>query len=226
MIKFEQVTKIYPLDVVALEDVSFAMEREEFIVLAGRSGAGKTTLLKLILGEEMPTEGRVFLCDEDICQVKKGNLPWLRRRIGAVFQDYKLLPKRTVYENTAFALEAIGADDEEISKYVPKILDIVGLAHEMDRFPSQLSAGQKQRTAIARALIHRPEIILADEPTGNLDHHNTSEIVKLLLRINQLGTAVILATHNKEIIKKLTTRTLLLKEGRLDRDAREGRVIL
>lgn len=226
MIKFDKVTKIYHPDVTALEDVSFEIKKGEFVVLAGRSGAGKTTLLKLILGEEPASDGQVFFDEEDMKQVKKRHLPSLRKRIGAVFQDYKLLSAKTVYENVAFALEVIGADDEEIKKYVPQVLDIVGLTPKINKFPRELSAGQRQRTAIARALIRRPEVILADEPTGNLDHNNASEIIKLLLKINELGTTVILATHNKEIIKKLKTRTLLFKEGKLDKDAADGGIIL
>ena len=226
MIEFQDITKIYAPSITALEEVSFKIENGEFLVIAGRSGAGKTTLLKLILAEEAPTDGKILLCDQDICEVSRKELPYLRRRIGAIFQNYRLLENRTVYENIAFALEAVGADDEEIEKHVPQVLEIVGLAEMIDRFPKQLSAGQKQRTAIARALIHRPEIILADEPTGNLDHHNATEIIKLLLKINELGTTVLLATHNKDVIRKLKARTILLKEGRLEKDAKQGGVIL
>ncbi len=226
MIEFKDITKIYAPAITALEEISFKIENGEFLVIAGRSGAGKTTLLKLVLAEEAPTNGQIFLCDQDICEVSRKELSYLRRRIGAIFQNYRLLENRTVYENIAFALEAIGADDEEIEKHVPQVLEIVGLAEMIDRFPRQLSAGQKQRTAIARALIHRPEIILADEPTGNLDHHNTMEIIKLLLKINELGTTVLLATHNKDVIRKLKTRTILLKEGKLEKDAKGGEVIL
>lgn len=226
MIQFQKVSKIYPPNVVALEDINLKIEEKEFVLIAGRSGAGKTTLLKLILREEDPSKGRVFLEGQDIGKLDKNNLPLLRRKIGAVFQDYKLLPSKTIKENVGFVMEAIGADDEEIERFVPKILSIVGLVDKMDKFPRELSSGEKQRAAIARALIHRPKIILADEPTGNLDPYNTSEIVELLLKINDLGTTVVLATHNKEIIKRLKRRTVLLKEGRLVSDNKEGRVIL
>jgi cell division transport system ATP-binding protein len=226
MIQFQKVSKIYPPNVVALEDINLKIEEKEFVLIAGRSGAGKTTLLKLILREEAPSKGRVFLEGQDIGKIDKNNLPFLRRKIGAVFQDYKLLPSKTIRENVGFVMEAIGADDEEIERFVPKVLSIVGLVDKMDKFPYELSSGEKQRAAIARALIHRPKIILADEPTGNLDPYNTSEIVELLLKINSLGTTVLLATHNKEIIKRLKRRTVLLKEGRLVSDNQEGRVIL
>ena len=226
MITFQNVTKIYPPDTVALEDVSFKIDEGEFVLVAGRSGAGKTTLLKLILVQERPTKGKVIFEKQEVHKIKKNKLPYLRRKIGAVFQDYKLLEFKTVYENVAFALEVVGATDEEISRNVPRILEIVGLGDKANNFPKQLSAGERQRAAIARALIHRPKVILADEPTGNLDPYNTSEIIDLLEKINSLGTTVILATHNKEIIKKLKKRVITLKEGRLLGDDEKGRFIL
>jgi len=226
MITFQNVTKIYPPDTVALEDVSFKIDEGEFVLVAGRSGAGKTTLLKLILVQERPTKGKVIFEKQEVHKIKKNKLPYLRRKIGAVFQDYKLLEFKTIYENVAFALEVVGATDEEISRNVPRILEIVGLGDKANNFPEQLSAGERQRAAIARALIHRPKVILADEPTGNLDPYNTSEIIDLLEKINSLGTTVILATHNKEIIKKLKKRVITLKEGRLLGDDEKGRFIL
>ena len=226
MISFKNVTKIYPPDTLALDDVSFEIKEKEFVSIAGRSGAGKTTLLKLILAEEEPTKGRIFFQDEDIQKIKKSHLPNLRRKIGVVFQDYKLLPSKTVYENVAYVLEVIGASDEEIRQRVPEVLEIVGLADKAKNFPAQLSQGERQRATIARAFIHRPDVILADEPTGNLDPYNTSEIIRLLLKINELGTTIILATHNKEIINSLEKRVITLESGRVIRDEEKGRFIL
>lgn len=226
MIHFQNVSKIYSPTVVALENISFKIKKGDFLVLAGKSGAGKTTLLKLILAQEMPSRGKVIFDGQEIYKIKKDQLPYLRRKIGSVFQDYKLLPSKTTWENVAFALEVVEATDEEINKNVPKVLEIVGLDDKADSFPYELSAGQKQRASIARALIHRPEIILADEPTGNLDPHNTSEIINLLKKINELGTTVVLASHNKEIIKKLKKRTITLEQGRLIRDDEKGEFIL
>jgi len=226
MVQFQNITKIYEPDTVALENISFKIKEGEFLIIAGRSGAGKTTLLKLILAEEDPTKGKIIFEGKEINKIKKGELPFLRRKIGAVFQDYKLLESKTIYENVAFVLEVIGATDEEISTNVLKVLEIVGLQNKADNFPKEISAGERQRAAIARALIHRPKIILADEPTGNLDPANTSEIINLLEKINKLGTTVILTTHDKEIIKKLKKRTITLEEGRLIRDDEEGTFIL
>ena len=225
MIKFQNVTKIYPAGTIALDDVSFEIKEKEFVSIAGRSGAGKTTLLKLIFAEEEPTEGRVFFKDQDIHKIKKAHLPNLRRKIGVVFQDYKLLPSKTVSENIAYVLEVIGALDEEISQRVPEVLGIVGLGDKANNFPAQLSQGERQRATIARALIHRPDVILADEPTGNLDPYNASEIIQLLLKINELGTTIILATHNKEMINSLEKRVITLEDGRVIRDEEKGRFI-
>jgi len=226
MIKFQNVTKIYPPDTLALEDISFGIKENEFVSVAGRSGAGKTTLLKLILAEEEPTKGRVFFKDQDIHRIKKSHLPDLRRKIGVVFQDYKLLPSKTVYENIAYVLEVIGASDEEISQRVPEVLGIVDLVDKANNFPAQLSQGERQRATIARALIHHPDVILADEPTGNLDPYNSSEIIRILLKINGLGTTIILATHNKEIINSLEKRVITLENSKVIRDEEKGRFIL
>jgi len=232
MIKFQNVTKIYPLNspgsapTIALEDVSFEIKPKEFVSIVGRSGAGKTTLLKLLLAEEKPTRGRIFFDGQDVHKIKPGNLPRLRRRIGAVFQDYKLLLLKTTYENVAYAMEVIGATDQEISRDVPEVLEIVGLSNRAFNFPAELSAGERQRAAIARALIHRPDVILADEPTGNLDPYHSSDIIRLLLKIHELGTTIILATHNKEIINALGKRVITLEEGRVIRDEEKGRFIL
>ena len=232
MIVFNNVTKIYPASssrnppTVALDGVSFKIDKGEFVSIVGRSGAGKTTLFRLLLAEEKPTKGRIFFDDQDVHRIRRGKLYRLRRRIGAVFQDYKLLRTKTAYENVAYAMEAIGASDEEIKRDVPEVLNIVGLIDRARNFPHELSGGERQRVAIARALIHRPEVILADEPTGNLDPYNTSEILKLLLKIHDLGTTVVLATHNKEIINSLKKRVVTLEDGKVVRDEEKGRFII
>ena len=232
MINFQNVTKIFPSSqrgsqpMVALEDVSFEIKEKEFVSIVGRSGAGKTTLLRLLLAEEKPTRGRIFFEGQDVHRIKKSQLPKLRRRIGTVFQDYKLLPSKTTYENVAYAMEVIGKSDAEITRDVPMVLDIVGLAERANNFPQELSGGEKQRVAIARALIHRPEVILADEPTGNLDPYHALDIIRLLLKINEIGTTVILATHNKEIINTLGKRVVTLEAGKIIRDEKKGRFIL
>jgi cell division transport system ATP-binding protein len=226
MIKFQNVSKIYSPQKPALDNVSFEVKEKEFVSVSGRSGSGKTTLFKLILAEERPTSGRIFFDSKELQKIKIKELPGLRRKIGAVFQDYKLLHSKTVYENIAYAMEVIGASDEEIKKDVREVLEIVGLANKTDNFPVQLSGGEKQRVAIARALIHRPEVILADEPTGNLDPYNTLEIIRLLLKINEAGTTVVLATHNKDIINSLDKRVITLQDGKIIRDEEKGRFIL
>ncbi len=226
MIRFENVSKIYPPDTTALKNITFKIEKKEFISLVGKSGAGKTTLLKMLLASERPTQGKVFFGGKDIGEMEPEEIPELRKRIGAVFQDYKLLGTKTAYENIVYVMEVLGKDDEEILRDVPKVLDIVGLTERAHHLPAELSAGERQRAAIARALIHRPEVILADEPTGNLDPYNTSEIIRLLLKINELGTTIILATHNKEVINSLGRRVITLDQGKLVRDEKKGRFIL
>jgi len=183
-------------------------------------------LLRLLLAEEKPTRGRIFFDDKDLSKIKSSQLPQIRRKIGAVFQDYKLLPSKTVYENVTYVMEVIGASDEEIKRDAPQVLEIVGLEERVQNFPAELSAGERQRVAIARALVHRPEVILADEPTGNLDPYNALDIIRLLLKIHTLGTTVILATHNKEIINSLGKRVITLEKGRVIRDEEKGRFIL
>ena len=232
MIKFENISKIYPAclpgsnPTIALVDVSFEIKPKDFVSIVGKSGAGKTTLLKLLLAEEKPTRGRVFFKEQDVHKIELEDLPYLRRKIGAVFQDYKLLPSKTTYENVAYIMEVIGASDKEIEKTVPTILEIVGLKDRANNFPAQLSGGERQRAAIARALIHRPEVILADEPTGNLDPYHTLDIIELLLKINRIGTTVILSTHDKEVINKLGKRVITLENGKILRDEKRGRFIL
>jgi len=226
MIRLQNITKIYSPGITALENISFEINKKEFVSIVGRSGAGKTTLIRLLLAEEKPTKGRIFFDGQDVHKIKRSKLPDLRRKIGVVFQDYKLLPQKTAWENITYALEVIGASDEEIKKDVSQVLEIVGLTARAENFPHELSGGEKQRVAIARALIHRPCAILADEPTGNLDPYHTGEIINLLLKINNLGTTVILATHDKEIINALDKRVITLEGGRIIRDEERGRFIL
>ncbi|MFH1509639.1 MAG: cell division ATP-binding protein FtsE [Candidatus Nealsonbacteria bacterium] len=226
MIKFENISKIYPAGLIALDNVSFEIESKEFISLVGKSGAGKSTLLKLLLIEEKPSKGNIIFNDQNLGELSKEEIPNLRRKIGSVFQDYKLIPTKTTYENIAYILEVIGASDAEISRDVAEVLDVVGLTSRAHNFPAELSGGEKQRVAIARALIHRPEIILADEPTGNLDPYHTLEIIRLLLKINELGTTVILATHNKDVINSLGKRVITMQAGKIIRDEAVGRFVL
>ncbi|MEA3295847.1 MAG: cell division ATP-binding protein FtsE [Patescibacteria group bacterium] len=226
MISFQNITKKYFSDIVALDNISFDVEEKEFVAIVGKSGAGKTTLLKLFLREEAVSSGKIFFKGEDIHRMKKRCIPLLRRRVGVIFQDYKLLKSKTVYENIAYALEILGADKETVKNDVSYVLDIVNLKKQANNFPDQLSGGEKQRTAIARALIHRPEVIIADEPTGNLDPYHTRDIIELLKKINEFGTIIILSTHDKEIINNLEKRVITLEQGRLVKDEKKGRFIL
>lgn len=229
MISFQNISKIYQLDkrqIQALDDVTFKVEPKEFVSIVGRSGAGKTTLLKLFLAEEKPTTGTIFYNESEVNKIKPENLHKFRREIGVVFQDYKLLPSKTAYENIAYIMEVMGASDEEIKSDVAKVLDIVELTDRKDSFPEELSGGERQRAAIARALIHRPQVILADEPTGNLDPYHTKEIIRLLTKINEMGTTVILSTHNQDIINSLEKRVITLAEGKIIRDEERGRFVL
>jgi cell division transport system ATP-binding protein len=226
VIKFENITKIYSSEITALRDINLEIDDKEFISIVGKSGAGKTTLLKLLLREEKPTQGRIIFNNENICEIGLDNICHHRKKIGVVFQDYKLLDSKTAYENVVYIMEVLGKSDEEITRDVPKVLDIVGLTERSHHYPRELSAGERQRTAIARALIHRPEVILADEPTGNLDPYNASDIIRLLLKINEMGTTIILATHNKDIVNSLGRRVITLDEGKLVRDDKKGRFII
>lgn len=220
MIKFENVSKIYPGDFVALEDINLSIEKGEFVSIVGHSGSGKSTLLKLIYAEERPTSGKIYFSDRDIDAIKQKHLPYFRRNIGTVFQDFKLLPQKTAYENVAYALEVSDETVEEINELVPEILDIVGMGNKMEKYPRQLSGGEQQKVCLARALVRKPPVIIADEPTGNLDPTSTWEIVQLLLKINSMGTTVILASHNKSIIDKLNGRVIELEKGKIIRDAK------
>lgn len=226
MIKFEKVTKIFPGDFVALEDVDLFIDKGEFISIVGQSGAGKSTLLKLIYAEEQPTTGKVYFEERPLDGIKRRHLPYYRRNIGTVFQDFKLLPQRTIFENVAYALEVAGETSAEINEKVPKILDIVGLGDKMEKFPKQLSGGEQQRVSLARALIHRPKVIIADEPTGNLDPISTWELIKLLLKINDFGTTILLATHNKNIVDRIGKRVVALDKGKVIRDHKKGKYVI
>lgn len=218
MIAFHNVSKTYAKDSVALEDIDIEIKASEFVSIVGRSGAGKSTLIKLLIGEEKPTKGRVMFGSYEVNRLKPSKLPELRRQIGIVFQDFKLLATKTAYENIAFALEVEGRPQAEIEELVPQVLDMVGLSEKRSHFPHQLSGGEKQRVAIARALIHRPALMIADEPTGNLDEENTEDIVHLLLKINELGTTVILATHNRHVVNLLNKLVITLLDGKVIRD--------
>lgn len=222
MIYFNNVSKIYK-DATALLDVTFIVENGEFVSIVGHSGAGKTTLTKMILAEENPTDGTVFFESINVHKLKNKDLTKLRRRIGVVFQDYKLLPNKTAYENIAFAMEAFGKTDVEIQSDVPHVLELVDLSHRTNHFPNQMSGGEQQRLAIARAIINQPELIIADEPTGNLDPVNTHEIVQILKKINDLGTTVILTTHNRGVIESVNKRVITMENGKIVRDSKHSK---
>lgn len=227
MIYFDNVSKLYNNgNSVALEGVSFQVAPKEFVSIVGHSGAGKTTLLKMLIAEDKPTHGQVFFESLDIHKIPRTKLPKYRRKIGTVFQDFKLLPHMTAYENIAFAMEANGRTDEEIAENVPQALALVDLEDKIWNFPGELSGGEKQRVAIARAIVNQPDIIIADEPTGNLDPIATYEVVQILKKINDLGTTVIMTTHNKGVIDELGRRVITMDEGRIVRDDAEGKYVL
>jgi cell division transport system ATP-binding protein len=226
MIYFDQVSKLYNDGQTALNSVTLSIAPKEFVSIVGHSGAGKTTLLKMLLAEEKPSEGGVFFESSDIHSFKRSELNSFRRRIGTVFQDFRLLPNKTAYENIAFAMEAAGKTDVEIHSDVPHVLELVDLGDKMWNFPHQLSGGEKQRVAIARAIVNQPDIIIADEPTGNLDPINTYEIVQILKKINDLGTMVILTTHNKGVIDSVGGRVVTMDGGRVIRDDKKGKYAL
>ncbi len=226
MILFENVSKIYD-DIPALEDINFGIEKGEFVSIVGQSGAGKSTLLRLIFAEEKPTEGNIFVKGKNISKIKNSKLPILRRHVGVIFQDFKLLTNRTVFENVAFTMEVVGKSNEEIKEDVPQVLEIVGLSSKENNYTNELSGGEKQRVSIARALVHRPDIIIADEPTGNLDFINTWDVIQLLMKINQYGTTIILATHDREIVNLINKRVVTIDKGRISRDqADKGKYLI
>jgi cell division transport system ATP-binding protein len=226
MIIFKNVTKLYPPDVVAVKDINLSIQSKEFVSLVGQSGTGKTTLVKLLIAEEKPEKGKIIIGGWDISNIKQSEVPVLRRQIGVVFQDFKLLPQKTVFENVSFALEVCGAPTSIINSVVPQVLKIVGLKDKMERYPHQISGGETQRTAIARALVHRPKILVADEPTGNLDSINTKDIIDLLVKINELGTTILLVTHNREVVNFLRKRVVSLDRGTISSDQEEGKYVL
>jgi len=223
MITLEGVSKKYNKDSIALNDVHLSIDPGEFVSVVGQSGSGKTTLVKLIIAEERATDGKVSVGDWDITDIPRRNVPLLRRQIGVIFQDFKLLPKKTIYENVAFALQVSGESGSRIRVVIPRLLDIVGLGHKIKYYPHQLSGGEQQRVAIARALVHRPKILVADEPTGNLDSINSHEIIDILKKINEFGTTVLLVTHNREIVNRLQRRVVTLNGGNIVSDEKEGR---
>lgn len=222
MIRFDNVTKYYGNNK-ALNNINLHINHGEFISVVGMSGAGKSTLMKLITGEEFIDDGRIMIDEIDMSLVKKSDLPYLRRKIGMVFQDIKLLPRRTAFENVAFAMEVSGHRKDQIDKDVPKILELVGLLHKRDNFPHEMSGGERQRVAIARALSHRPVLLLADEPTGNLDEINAAEVLDLLLKINKLGTTVLLATHAAELVNKIAKRVITIEGGQITLEQQKGK---
>lgn len=226
MILFDRVTKVYSSKSVALSGLNLHIQPKEFVTIVGTSGAGKSTLIKLLTREEVQTSGKIIVGGVDYDTINEAHVPHLRRRIGVVFQDFKLLPGRSVYENVAFALEVSGASGREIKKSVPKVLQLVGLSTKADSFPQELSGGERQRVAIARALVRQPKILIADEPTGNLDPKNAWEIIELLLKINRYGTTVLLTTHNKEIVNALKRRVITINRGRIVKDEEQGRYAL
>ena len=226
MIYFDNVSKIYGDKSIALEDVTLTINPKEFVSIVGHAGAGKTTILKMILAEETPTSGAVFFDSQDIHKIPRSELHTLRRKIGTVFQDFKLIPHKTAYENIAFAMEASGRGDEEIAADVPHVLDLVDLTGKAWNFPKELSGGERQRVAIGRAIVNQPDVLLADEPTGNLDPINTFQVVEILKRINELGTTVVLTSHNKGVIDSLGKRVITMDNGRVVRDDKEGRYVL
>src|SRR5258708_3199560 len=222
MIRFENVDKVYKGSVTALRDISVDVGKGEFLFLVGPSGSGKSTFLRLLLREEYPTAGRIVVAGRDISRLSHWKIPQLRRNIGCIFQDFKLLPTRTVYENVAFAMEVIGRPRHVVRTQVPQALDLVGRARKAARFPNELSGGEQQRVSIARAFVNRPLIVLADEPTGNLDPATTVGIMRILDRINRTGTTIVMATHDQRIVDAMRRRVIELDKGTLVRDQARG----
>jgi cell division transport system ATP-binding protein len=226
MIKLHNVKKIYPNKVVALNNINLHIKPGEFVSIVGQSGTGKTTLVKTMIGEESIDEGKIVIGGWNITKIGQSEIPILRRQIGVIFQDFKLLNKKTLFENVAFAMQVCGGQPKKIKKIVPHVMKIVGLEPKINCYPMEVSGGEQQRAAIARALVHRPKILLADEPTGNLDTLNANEIIELLLRINKFGTTVILVTHNKEIVNRLKRRVITIDGGEIISDQAVGKYLL
>ncbi|MCB9805818.1 cell division ATP-binding protein FtsE [Candidatus Nomurabacteria bacterium] len=226
MIYFDNVSKTYGDDTPALKGVNLKIDANEFLSIVGHSGAGKTTLLKLLLAEEHPSEGTIFFQSDNIHDLKGNEISQLRRKIGSIFQDFRLIPNKTVFENVAFAMEAAGRSEGEIEADVPHAVNLVDLGHKMWSFPRELSGGEQQRVAIARAIVNQPDVIIADEPTGNLDPINTYEVVQILKKINDLGTTVILTTHNKGVIDSVGRRVITLEDGKIVRDDPTGKYVI
>jgi len=226
VIYFNNVSKVYNKDSVALDNVDLVIRAGEFVSIVGHSGAGKSTLIKMILADERPSDGSVFFESLDVHKLKNKDLSKLRRRMGVVFQDFKLLSNKTAYENIAFAMEAAGKTNEEIVSDVPHVLELVDLANKIYHFPHQMSGGEQQRLAIARAIINQPEVIIADEPTGNLDPINTYEIIQILKKINDMGTTVVLTTHNRGVIDSIGKRVVTMEKGKIVRDDKDGKYVM
>lgn len=228
MIHLINVTKTFDPNTVALKNINLHIEPGEFVSIVGQSGSGKTTVARLLISEIKPDpgKGKIVVGGWDITDIRHRQIPMLRRQIGVVFQDFKLLPKKTVFENVAFALQVSGTPKGRINKIVPQVLKIVDLGDKLDRYPQQLSGGEKQRVAIARALIHRPKILLADEPTGNLDAINSKEIIDLLLKINEFGTTVVLVSHDKDVVNGLKKRVITLEDGQVSQDQKVGKYVI
>ena len=221
-IAFDGVTKVYEPGVTALSDVSFVIEKGEFVFVVGASGSGKSTMIRLILKELEPTSGRILVGGRDLSRLRRSRIPQLRRNVGCVFQDFKLLPNRTASENVAYALKVQGENPANIRRKVPEVLSLVGLAHKMNSMPDELSGGEQQRVSIARAFVNHPPLLICDEPTGNLDPDTSVGIMQLLYRINRAGTTILMVTHDREMVDKMRRRVLALEDGRLARDERRG----
>lgn len=226
LIEFRAVSKEYAGHRFAIKDINLIIYEGEFVCFVGQSGVGKTTLIKLLTKQEAPSHGGVFVAGRNLRDLRDSEVPFYRRKIGVVFQDFKLLPQKTVRENVAFALEVCGVSDNEIKKRTEKVLDLVNLGRRLNNYPHELSGGERQRTAIARALVHSPKILIADEPTGNLDPVNTWEIMELLYRINQKGTTVMLATHNRQVVDRIQKRVILMKGGKIVSDQHGGKYVI
>jgi cell division transport system ATP-binding protein len=222
MVTFENVTKIYEPDVAALQDVSFGIDKGEFVFIVGASGSGKSTVIRLVLKEIEPTRGKIVVGGRDLGRLKRNKVPLLRRNVGCVFQDFKLLPNRTAAENVAYALKVQGESSTNIRRKVPEVLNMVGLTHKMSSLPDELSGGEQQRVSIARAFVNHPPLLICDEPTGNLDPDTSVGIMQLLYRINRSGTTILMATHDREMVDKMRKRVIALEDGKLARDERRG----